>query len=195
MDNVKLEQELKLRFAKINYLKRFEHTINVKNTAIDLVKHYNLDLDIDKVIKACLLHDYGKLYKAEELKEYVKKLPNQDIINYPNLYHSYVGYQLYLKDYQDEFDYELYQAIKYHTTGNINMNDLEKIIFIADYIEPTRLHDNASKARELAYINLDQCIEYILEKTIDHLNSIKEPIYPKTLEVYDYYRFINKRRK
>lgn len=69
------------------------------------------------------------------------------------------------------------------------MTNLEKIIYIADYIEPTRPYfEGIYKARELAYKNLDMAMDYILESTIQFNNKKGRIIHPLSIEAYDYYK-------
>ena len=79
-------------------------------------------------------------------------------------------------------------AIRWHTTGRPGMTELEKIIYVADYIEPFRGQMvNLDKARQIAYTDLDQAVSFMAENTVRYLQSRNEDIDPVTLEVIDYY--------
>ena len=74
-----------------------------------------------------------------------------------------------------------------------NMSVLEKIIFIADYIEPNRTpFEGLEKARELAYKNLDEAMEYILDSTIKYVKERNRLLHPYSEEAYEYYKNLKK---
>ena len=79
-------------------------------------------------------------------------------------------------------------AIRWHTTGRPGMTELEKIIYVADYIEPFRGQMvNLDKARRIAYTDLDQAVSFMAENTVRYVESRGEEIDPITLEVIEYY--------
>ena len=82
-------------------------------------------------------------------------------------------------------DEEILQAIRLHTTGAAKMTVLDKIIYVADYIEPGRHFPGVEIARELAFQSLDQAVAYETEHTLKYLINKKAPIYPKTIETYN----------
>ena len=85
-------------------------------------------------------------------------------------------------------DPEILGAIRWHTTGHPGMNDLEKIVFIADFIEPNRKPlEHMDIIRKLAYADLDKCMLKILEDTIHYLNNIDKECDPMTWNTYEYY--------
>ena len=85
-------------------------------------------------------------------------------------------------------DKAILNAVLNHTTGRPEMSRLEKIIYIADYIEPGRKHaPNLSQVRALAFHDLDRALLQILKDTLDYLQSIESPIDPLTQRTYDYY--------
>ena len=104
------------------------------------------------------------------------------------LLHAKVG-AVYAKDKYGVEDEDILNAITYHTTGRPAMSLLEKIVFIADYIEPYR--DpllNLDEIRKIAYENLDQAIVMISENTLDYLKDIGVAIDTMTNETYEYYK-------
>ena len=107
----------------------------------------------------------------------------------PFLLHAKVGAFLARVLYEVE-DEEILHAISVHTTGAPAMNTLDKIVFIADYIEPKR--DKAANLKEIrktAFEDLDEALKMILCDTIHYLNGSKNDknIDPMTLETYHYY--------
>lgn len=167
--------------------KRFKHSLGVADTAVELAKYFKLDVDLDKVYLAGLLHDCAKLYKREDLKSIIKLELDSDpeLIKAPSVWHSFAG--LYVAE--DVFkvkDPDILSAIYYHTTGKANMTTYEKLIFAADYIEPSREGDWVAPAREACFINLDYGIYHILKEVNEYLISDDNFIYHLTKEAYDY---------
>lgn len=174
--------------SELNY-RRFIHTLGVANTAACLAMTYGSD--IDKAERAGLLHDCAKCL---DLKKMVRicdkaKLPISDYERKsPSLLHSKAGSVLAVTDYGVE-DPDIINAIRYHTTGRPGMSLLEKIIFVADYIEPGR--DAASdlpEVRKLAFENIDECVLKILYDTLLYLNTTGNSIDPMTQKTYEYYK-------
>lgn len=85
-------------------------------------------------------------------------------------------------------DSDIIHAILNHTTGRPGMSLLEKIIFVADYIEPGRdKAANLDEIRQMAFVSLDAALLRILQDTLLYLESTGEEIDPMTRRTYDYY--------
>ena len=107
----------------------------------------------------------------------------------PVLLHAKVGGFMAKETYGVE-DEEVLHAIAVHTTGVPEMNTLDKILFIADYIEPMRNKaSNLSSIRKMAFADLDETMKMILSDTIHYLNGSKNEknIDPMTRKTYEYY--------
>lgn len=180
---------------------RFEHTIEVAKTSQKLAIHYDLsDYDVEKAFLGGLLHDCAKCFDREKIFETAKKYSyvlDEVVKEQPELAHSFLGYFVaqyeYLidSDVSSEFinDEELFTSIKYHTTGKADMSTIEKIVYLADYIEPRRPStEYFDKARILAYENLDECMLYVLESTINFNDAKNRIIHPLGREAYDFYK-------
>ncbi len=146
---------------------RYEHTLGVMYTSACLAMANGYDME--KAQLAGLLHEVEK--------------------DNPFLLHAKVGAFLARVLYEVE-DEEILHAISVHTTGAPAMNTLDKIVFIADYIEPKR--DKAANLKEIrktAFEDLDEALKMILCDTIHYLNGSKNDknIDPMTLETYHYY--------
>lgn len=163
-------------------IKRYNHSLRVMDTSVQLANKYNISLK--KASVAGLLHDCGKLHQSINL---LKLADDFGIIldnvskNNKDLIHSHLGAVLAKKKYKIS-DKDVLNAIRYHTTGRKNMSQLEKIIYIADIIEPNRDFKGIKKIRELAYIDLDKCMLYAMEQSLKfiidngkliHLDSVK----------------------
>jgi len=169
--------------------KRFEHTLGVAYTASCLAMCH--DEDIKSAELAGLLHDCAKcLDNTKKLKIckkhniHVNKIESKN----PFLLHAKVGSFLAMERYGVR-DKDIINAILNHTTGRPGMTKLEKIIYIADYIEPNRKQaPNLSEIRRLAFQDLDQALINILEDTLSYLETIKSDVDPMTIKTYDFYK-------
>ena len=170
--------------------KRYYHTIGVIEMANKLNVMHNLNLDEEQVTLAAAFHDIAKLLPRELQLEYLNK-NYSDAVNelekYPDVWHSFVG-KCYAKEKYGINDEVVLNAIQYHTTGTPNMNNLEKIIFVSDYIEEvTRKRPQMIEARKIAYRNLDDGVLKVLEDTISYLKLNNKDIYYLTWDTYQYY--------
>ena len=83
-------------------------------------------------------------------------------------------------------DDEIYNAIWYHTTGHADMTLLEKIIYIADYIEPSRDFPGVDRLRKVCYESLDAGVLLGLEMTVEEMTAMGNPVHRATLEARDF---------
>lgn len=168
--------------------KRYEHTLGVAYTASSLAMSNGINFE--KAFVAGLLHDCAKCISNEKKLEICNK-HNIEIseIERKNLclLHAKVGSYIAAKQFCIS-DRDILNAILFHTTGRPGMSQLEKIIYIADYIEPGRKHaPNLPKVRKLAFQDLDEALLKILEDTLGYLGSVGGSIDPMTKRTYDYY--------
>ncbi len=168
--------------------KRYEHTLGVAYTAAALAMRY--DVDMDAAIVAGLLHDCAKCL-SDEKKLSICEKHNLTITQVerqnPSLLHAKVGSFLAMETYHVE-DIDIVNAILNHTTGRPGMSALEKIIFIADYIEPGRKHaPNLALIRKLVFLDLDKALLKILEDTLEYLKESKQEVDLMTQKTYDFY--------
>ena len=85
----------------------------------------------------------------------------------------------------DLHDPEILRAIEIHTVGAGQMTDLDKVIYVADYIEHNRAFPGVDEAREIAVLSLNKAVAYETARTVEHLAHQGFPIYPQTLETYN----------
>lgn len=181
--------KIKKQLSKSLDKKRYEHTLGVAYTAISLAMCYGED--IYKAQVAGLLHDCAKCMDNEKRLKICEKhhieISEAEQRN-PFLLHAKVGSFLAHKKF-DVDDPDVLNAICYHTTGRPDMTLLEKIIYIADYIEPGRDQaPNLDMVRTLAFHDLDKALLQILEDILVHLQESEKEIDPMTQETYDYYK-------
>lgn len=166
--------------------KRLEHTISVVEESLILAKKHKAPEE--KVKIAALLHDFAKNITLEESIELVKKynLELDDITKTSTeLIHGPLGARM-VRDYFNIGDQEILNAITYHTTGKENMTTVEKIVFLADFIEPARDFDGIELIRERALENLDEAILMALDSTISYLINKRSIIHVNTVNARNY---------
>lgn len=174
---------------------RFNHSVNVMEMAESLAKYYGAD--INKARLAGILHDCGKNYKGDDARDYVKNMgyePDEIEMLQPKLLHGIIGENL-AKEIYGVTDEEILGAIRWHTTGKAGMNLLEKIIYIADYIEPLRSFEGIENMRKVAFEDLDKCIVYCSESTIDFILKKGVLLHQNTVETRNYSLMLIKYRK
>lgn len=168
---------------------RYEHTLGVAYTAACLAGVYRVDAA--KALRAGLLHDCAKCMEDAQLLSQCEQLDlniSESERRQPFLLHAKLGAWL-AKEKYGETDIDILHAILYHTTGRPKMSMLEKIVFVADYIEPGRnrapfLHE----IRILAFSDIDKALVKILEDTLEYLNKKGAEIAPETKITLDYYK-------
>ncbi|KXZ40128.1 putative HD superfamily hydrolase of NAD metabolism [Alkalithermobacter thermoalcaliphilus JW-YL-7 = DSM 7308] len=166
---------------------RMIHSIGVSDTAKKLAKIYGED--IYKAQIAGLLHDCAKCLDKEQMMYYVKKYNiylDQIQIKEPELAHGIIGAYV-CKDVFKIDDEDILSSIIYHTTGKEDMTKLEKIIYIADFIEPNRDYPGVDKLRDVAFNEgLDKSLLMAFDNTIKYVISIKKVIHPITVKARNY---------
>lgn len=178
-----------LRPIALSYLKakRCAHVLGTAATAVKLAEKYGADAHRAEV--AGLLHDCTKkLSMAEQLalcERYgivLDELEKKAL----KLLHAKTGAALA----RDVFgvDDEIYNAILWHTTGKPNMTVLEKVIYLADFIEPTRDFPGVDTLRRTVWENLDRGLLMGLEMTVEEMQEMGSPIHVNTLTARDYLR-------
>ena len=164
--------------------KRLRHCLGVEKAARELAERFSLD--IEKAGLAGLLHDYAKKVSDEDFLSLIDKYQlNPDLKNWGNnVWHGMVGIYKIQEDLGIE-DAEILRAIEIHTVGSGTMSELDKVVYVADYIEHNRDFPGVDKARELSQRSLNQAVAYETARTVEHLARKGMPIYPQTLETYN----------
>lgn len=172
---------------------RYQHTLGVMYTAASMAMRYGED--IEKALIAGLLHDCAKCIPAEEkirMSETCGITISDTERKNPGLLHAKLGTYIARENYHIT-DNDILMAITSHTTGRPEMSLLEKILYIADYIEPGRKDlPNMADARKLAFEDIDKCLFKILEDSLIYLKSRDFAIDPTTEETYNHYKAILK---
>ncbi|HSI67271.1 MAG TPA: bis(5'-nucleosyl)-tetraphosphatase (symmetrical) YqeK [Planococcus sp. (in: firmicutes)] len=172
--------------------RRYNHIIGVMATATVLAKKFGVPERDAKV--AAILHDVAKFSDREWMKSIIisEGMDPQLLDFHAELWHAPVGAYVARKEFGVE-DENILNAIRYHTTGRAGMSDLEKIIYIADLVEPNRKFTGVDELRQLEEQGLDVMMEASVKHTIDFLESKNQPVYPDSLKCYEY--FVQQRGK
>ena len=191
-DFIKMQKKL----AKYLDENRYEHTLGVMFTCASLAMVHGYDLKNAQV--AGLLHDCAKCIPTGKKLKICKKndipLTRWEEEN-EALLHAKVGVYIAKKKYGID-DPAILNAIRYHTTGKEDMTVLEKIVYIADYIEPGRYKaKNLPEVRHLAFLDLDETMYRILHDTILYLNGSTNTMDPSTIQAFEYYQKLHNERK
>lgn len=180
-----MEREEALKLVKAQLTEhRYQHTLGVMETAISLAKQYGADEK--KAELSAIFHDYAKFRPKDEMKEIIRTqgFP-QDLLDYnAELWHAPVG--AYLVETEAGIsDAEVLDAIRYHTSGRPHMTLLEKVIYLADYIEPGRHFPGVDEVRGLAKESLDKALIKSVQNTIMFLMKKNQMVYPDTFHTYN----------
>lgn len=186
-------KKLRKAVKKAQSAKRYEHTLGVEYTAAALAMRYGADVKTAQL--AGLLHDCAKCFSDEKMLSLCEKygIPVTEAERRsPFLLHGKVGGYLAREKYGVR-DQEVIAAIVNHTTGREGMSLLEKIVFVADYIEPGRKKaPELDRIRELAFQDLDAALLKILENTLSYLKKSDNMVDPRTEKTWGYYKVMAK---
>lgn len=184
---LKLEKKLQKELDA----ERYRHTMGVMYTAGALAMCY--DSDINQAMTAGLLHDCAKCIPNDKKIHMCEKygIEITDIERQaPSLLHSKLGAYLCETEFGVD-DPEIRSAIRYHTTGKPDMTLLEKIIFMADYIEPGRWKAvNLERIRSLAFRDLDMAVYLTMRDTLAYLEKGGGKIDETTRSAYQFYEHL-----
>lgn len=191
--------KLRRKMKKVLEPKRYEHTLSVAYTAANLAVVHGVD--VEKALVAGILHDCAKCLSHKKQLEMCKKnriqLSDLEAAEDSPLIHAKAGSILAKKEYGIT-DADILHAICFHTTGRPQMSPLEKIIYIADYIEPERKRekrapeestkDRFTQIRRMAFHDLDEALCNILNDSLAYLREKGSRVDPMTQKTYEYYR-------
>ncbi len=160
--------------------KRWRHTEGVMQSAVLLAKRYGADPI--KADLAAILHDVAKYWSTERQEQLLReKALNDELLLYDKpLWHAEIGAYVAQTEYGID-DEEVLNAIRYHTSGRVGMTLLEKIICLADYIEPGRDYPGVDHIRRLAETSVEAALVAGFDSTINLLVARRQIIYPLTV--------------
>ncbi|MGL5437606.1 MAG: bis(5'-nucleosyl)-tetraphosphatase (symmetrical) YqeK [Lachnospiraceae bacterium] len=168
---------------------RYEHSLSVSFTCVALAMRYGYD--INKAEIAGLLHDCAKRYSDKELIARCAKhgiILTEEEKQIRVTIHAKYGEWLARHKYHIQ-DEEILSAIRYHTTGRPAMSLLEKIVFVADFIEPRRFKaSRLNELRTISFQNLDRAVAGVLDSSLSYLQRKGGMIDSMTQQAFEYYQ-------
>ena len=164
---------------------RVAHVLGCRDTAVALAKRW--DANETDAARAGLLHDITKALdgplQLTLCREYGTIL-DEFGYKYPKTLHALTGSLVADRIFGE--NEEVVSAICHHTTGKAGMSLLEKIIYVADYMEPCRNFPGVEKLRELAFSNIDAALKLGLEITLEHLKNLGDEVSPASREALEF---------
>ena len=167
--------------------KRYEHSVRVYMTALKMAEHYHAN--VNKVAIASLIHDCGRQIPKEDSVAKAKELgipvdPVEE--TQPILLHAKLGVYYAIHKYGvSPDDREVLDAIRYHSTGTVDMTQTAKIVFLADLIEPGRDFEGVEALREVSFQDLDRGMLLSYDNTIRYLLEDGLLIHPDAIAGYN----------
>ena len=181
------DSELRCASYSMIRAKRIPHVKGTEQAAVELAERWGAD--VEKARRAAILHDCTKYLNMEEQLQLCAKygivldeLEQQAV----KLLHSKTGACVARHVYGVSDD--IYEAIFWHTTGKAGMTLLEKLLYVADYMEPTRDFPGVERLRALAYEDLDAAVLLGCEMSIQEMAERGLPVHPNTVKARDWLR-------
>ncbi len=165
--------------------RRYIHSVNVAKSAVQLAEKYGAD--VEKAEIAGILHDCCKEIPKEEMLQIILSggiILDATEKSSSKLWHALAG-ACYVRDVLGIDDEDIFNAVKYHTTGRAGMSLLEKIIFTADFISDERSYSGVEIMREKAFNNIEDAMLFGLQFTISDLVKRKLPIHNNAILCYN----------
>lgn len=163
---------------------RYVHTLGVMETAIQLASHYGIPES--KAETAAIFHDIAKFSSPNWMKQIIQsEQMNPMLLDFHHeLWHAPVG--AYVAQYEFGIEEEdILNAIRFHTTGRAKMSDLEKILYVADMIEPNRHFPAVDVLRKVATKDLNGVMNACVTHSINYLIQKKQPVFPDSIHCYN----------
>ena len=186
-----LELEERIKGLMSDY--RFRHTLSVAEECKRLASLFGIDEK--ELVIAAYLHDITKELTTDEQLELCDKMGigiDKDTLNSPKTLHSFTAPALIMQDFAEYATPAVLSAVRYHTTGRADMTLCEKLLYLADYIEPTRQFEDCKKLREYFYSSgddlmtrLDKTLFLSLKYTVNDLVEKGAYVHPETIRAYN----------
>ena len=166
--------------------RRLIHSIGVSRCAVKLAGHYGANME--KAELTGLVHDCAKCLSLEKLMQLGRKYgyeADEISLRSTTLLHAPIGAYL-VGDLFDIKDTEILNAIACHTTGKKDMSLLDKIIYVADYIEEERNYSSMEEIRKYSFVDLNETLFKALDLSIKHVLERGKLLHPLTIEARNY---------
>jgi len=192
MNYTKIKKSIQKRIKKELPLGRYAHIIRVAKLAKKLAVQYGLNEENAEL--AALTHDLARLWSKEKLMEYVQKkhieLSEEELAS-PFMLHGLAA-ALILRTQYDYHNEDVFNAIRFHTTGRKGMSDLEKLIYLADTVEPGRKHVSTKIKNELKNESLNEMLYRTVKRGIKYQKQKNKKCHPWTMDMYEELKEIRK---
>ncbi len=178
-------EELEKTVIRLLNPNRVAHVLGCRDTCVALARHWGADQT--DAARAGILHD---ITKALDGPLQLTLCAEYDTIlddfsrRYPKTLHARTGSMVAKRIFGE--NEAVVEAIRHHTTGKAAMSLLEKIVYVADYIEPNRTLPGVERLRQLAFTDLDAALKAGLEMTLEHLNNLGDEVSPESREALAY---------
>jgi predicted HD superfamily hydrolase involved in NAD metabolism len=159
--------------------------LRVEAKALELAEHFAV-ADLEQVSVAALVHDYAKERSEDDFEaKIIEKNLDPDLLNWGNaIWHGVVGAEM-IHDELQITDEDILNAVRRHTTGDVFMTTLDKLVYMADYIEDGRDFPGVDEVRQTTLANLDAGVAWQTAHTLNYLMAKQAVIYPKTILTYN----------
>lgn len=158
---------------------RVRHTLGVAHAALRLARRWEADATM--ALAVGMLHDIAKEEKPSALRQRIEQAPDWKESadeSYPAIWHAVAGAIVAEKEFG--LPREMAWAIRVHPTGDAEMSQMDKILFLADSIEPGRSWDGVDALRLLAMENLDDAVRQAIFRKTDHVRDRSKPLHPRS---------------
>lgn len=189
-------QQMREKLKNVLSEKRFNHSIGVMETAVKMAERFGCDKEKARI--AGLLHDCAKEVDKDNAvlmcDELGIEIDDEKRVQ-KGLLHADLGAELIVLEYGID-DSEIYDAVKCHTMGRCNMTTLDKILYLADFIEPTRRDfEGLSELRELSFKDLDEAMLFAIKLSISFVLGKGKTLHKQTIKTRDYFEKVIKERE
>ena len=186
----RIKADLKQKLSEHRYL----HSIGVMEKAEELAIFFSENSEKARLIG--LAHDIAKQMSIQEIKDYIEEYGVElDAVEKLNisLIHAKIGADICEREY--DFDKQMVNAVKYHTTGKPEMDMMAKIIFMADKIEENRNYIGIERRRKLVLEDIDEAIIETINYTMQYCMEVNELIHPDSINTRNYLLKMKKENK
>ncbi|MDD3520205.1 MAG: bis(5'-nucleosyl)-tetraphosphatase (symmetrical) YqeK [Actinomycetota bacterium] len=166
------------------------HSVNTLKYASMLSEKHNVDLkDHLRICIASILHDYGKSLDIDKQRKIVIKNIKEVKIKSGDmeidaLFHGFSG-SFILREELSISDKKIIEAVRYHTTGKLNMNMVDKIVYISDKIEDDRQYEDIDYLREISLKNINLCLLEVYKNNIIYIIKRNKRFYSQTFNIWN----------
>ena len=176
MKREKMEYRLKKELDR----QRYEHTLGVEKTAREMARVFGEDEE--RAALAGLLHDCAKCMPLSQMVKAAKHIELDPVMKESKaLMHAVAG-RCVAESAYNVSDEAVLEAIRWHTTGRADMTALDKIIYLADMIEPNRKpYPGLEELRALCMKDLDEAMHTALRMSLEHVREQGKTLHPDTL--------------